>query len=110
MKYTKKYTNTEDFKKLVSGEKPVLILYHANWCPHCIMFMGEWNKVETALSKLIYTLQIEHSVLDKLPSKHRKIIAFPTIVLIHKNKRIEYTGQRTALDIVKFVKRSIKVL
>lgn len=108
MKYERVATSRESFQKILNTGSPVLLLYHAKWCPHCIMFMNEWKKTALSLSKKkIYTLKIEHSILDKLPLKYRNIYGFPTIVLIHNKKRIEYIGNRSSDDIIDFVTKKV---
>lgn len=108
MRYQRTATSRESFQKIINTGRPVLLLYHAVWCPHCIMFMNEWKKTALSLSKKkIYTITIEHDILNTLPLKYRNIYGFPTIVLIHDKKRIEYIGNRSSADIIDFVTKKI---
>ena len=41
--------NAEKFKNIVKEDKPVLMLYYAEWCPHCQIFKPTWKDIQEEL-------------------------------------------------------------
>ena len=71
-------------------------LFSATWCPHCINFKGEWNKLE---KEPIETIQYD-SDKDANKINERKITGFPTILLTKNGLSKKYVGERTAESIL----------
>lgn len=66
-----------------------VVLYYANWCPHCHNFMPEWNKLIKMLNNNgIKTEQYDY-VKNPSPADKEKIGGFPTIKLFYKGKSTE---------------------
>lgn len=96
---------TPTLAELLKTKKPVLVLYYAVWCPYCINFMKDWNKIVSILKQShVHTLKVENSEINTLPPKHRGVNAFPTIVLISDKKQIPYLGERSPANILRFVR------
>lgn len=99
--------NKEAFMEcLEDPERPVIILFYAEWCPHCQMMKPEWEKATEALKmkRNIRTAQVEHANMKKLPAKYKKNVAgFPSIKKYKGGKLVsEFYGQRTADEILKW--------
>lgn len=66
-----------------------VVLYYANWCPHCHNFMPEWNKLIKMLNNNgIKTEQYDY-VKNPSPADKEKVGGFPTIKLFYKGKSTE---------------------
>jgi len=101
-------TNIQSFVECVENkEKPTIILYYANWCPHCAAMKPAWTSVKRkfAKNKGVNIVEVEHQELEHVPKKYKKIKGFPTIQTIKGGKlKSEYYGNRSTEDIVKYIK------
>lgn len=84
---------------------PILILFHADWCPHCKDFMPEWQKLTKMLDGKLMCGDVESK--SPIMAAH-KIGGFPTIRLFPKGMgspdvHQDYNGPRTAQDIMNFL-------
>ncbi len=83
-----------------------IILYYANWCPHCQTMKPEWNKFSNQLknNKAVNVAEVESEFMDAIGPEHKaNVQGFPTIVGCREGKKIaDYTGPRTSQDMVKF--------
>ena len=91
-----------------------LVLYHAKWCGHCQQLTqkgsepGGWTQLENKREELPFAIKVieENNMTDEQKSNIR---GFPTIELYDGGKKIaNYNGNRTAEDMIKFVKSNIK--
>jgi len=101
---------SEQFKENLAKPKPMLILFFADWCPHCQMFEPTWKRITDKLTSKrgIQVAQVEYSDLKYVPKKNTKISGFPTIQVLKEGKLIhEYNGNRTEEDILAFVEKLI---
>jgi len=87
-------------------KQPTLIWYWANWCGHCINMVPEWDKLIKNKNLPVKIKKIQDTEIKNL--KIKPIEGFPTIRLYIKNKEIEFNGNRTANDIIKFINDNIK--
>lgn len=95
---------------MTSNEYPIIILFHAHWCPHCVDFIPSWNKIGKVLSsKGINYIKLEQaevssdSELSKLLASRNIVIrGYPTIINVGKNIIEEYSGPRDMPNIVKW--------
>lgn len=74
-------------------------------CPWCKAFMPEWEKFVTLAKKEGYTTQ-EIDATDPANQKtvqDKAVKGFPTVI-VSKGKDVEYSGERTADDLNKFIK------
>lgn len=102
---------------------PALVLYYANWCPHCTSFMGkdgnkaasEWSKAKKAIkansaTKGVTILEIEDQKMNMLPANYR-VGAFPSLVFYSSpTKAMEYPTymERSGASIAEFVKKGVQ--
>ena len=98
-------SNKLSLSKKLQSDKPVLILYFAEWCGHCVAFKPTWDAIKKKLetNKGIHVIEVENSNIKYLPKTNQSIQAFPTIQLIKKGKVKEYTGFRMLDSIISFV-------
>lgn len=88
-----------------SNSKSDLILFKADWCGHCNNFKPVWNKIQNTLNN-----QVNIKTYDADTSTHKShfekynVQGFPTLILVHNNKIIEYSGSRDLESITDFVK------
>lgn len=90
--------NTKTIKLTEPDDKPILVLFHATWCPYSKNIYSAWREAQLLLKDQIYTIDMESK--DSRLSKH-KITSFPTIRfypcgLKEFNNFIEFKGDRTA--------------
>jgi len=86
-------------------KNPTLLFFHADWCGHCVRFMPTFDKFAKNING--GKLNIVKFNADKDPNyiKSFNVEGFPTI-LLHvpkENKYINYNGDRSITDLVKFV-------
>jgi thiol-disulfide isomerase/thioredoxin len=83
-----------------------IILYYANWCPHCQTMKPEWNKFSETVknNKSVNVAEVESEFMDAIGPEHKaNVQGFPTIVGCREGKKIaDYTGPRTSDDMIKF--------
>ena len=80
---------------------PTIVLYHADWCPHCVRMLPEWQKMTQELKGRVVVKEME----SKHPDIHNHDIkGFPTIRLYPKGDKdyVEYKGERSADKLAKF--------
>ena len=90
--------NAEKFKNIVKEDKPVLMLYYAEWCPHCQIFKPTWKDIQEELKskRNIRVAEVEYKDLSFIPKKYKEIISFPTLRVIKGGKIVgEYNAVRT---------------
>ena len=73
--------NMNDFK-----EKPMLMLFHAKWCGHCVHFMPTWLKLKGGYADHKKINMVEISDKNASLIKEYGINGFPTIKLYDGNK------------------------
>ncbi len=83
-----------------------IILYYANWCPHCQTMKPEWNKFSETLknNKSVNVAEVESEFMDSIGPEHKaNVQGFPTIIGCREGKKIaDYNGPRTSNDMIKF--------
>lgn len=91
-----------------------IIFVYSNSCFHCHAIMPEWNKVKRHYNKYNISgniLELEAADLFKLNyNKINKVIkGYPSLIILNKGKFIkEYNGDRTYLDIIKFINSKLE--
>ena len=87
-----------------------VVLYYANWCPHCQIMKPEWETFAEKYSnnQSINVAELESEHIDSVGSEHRQNVeGFPTIVCMNKGKPIsKFDGPRTSNDIDSFAKEN----
>ena len=105
-----KFYYQENFENFESDE-PNLTLYYAPWCGHCHNLLKEgWKELPNEhkgvkIQKVDCTKKENEHIVNKL-----NIRGFPTILLNKSSKEhLEYRGNRTSQDILKFIEINISV-
>jgi thiol-disulfide isomerase/thioredoxin len=95
----------QDFMKNIKSNTPSLVLYHAEWCPHCVALQPAWKDVKKELEKNqgIVVMEVEYTNMKLLPPQYQNIRGFPTIEVFNEGHvKSEYTGDRSKSSIVDF--------
>ena len=111
--YTPNSTNSANSDLANSTGIPIeIMLFSADWCPHCKVARPEWEKVSDKYSnKLIKGHNIiftdincteESAENTKLMSKY-KVEGFPTIKLIKNNQVIDFDAKPTQSNLEQFL-------
>lgn len=79
-----------------------LILYYADWCPHCQSFMPVWDKIRRVAPKYKIDAISYNDSTDHLIMKRDNITSFPTLIYINGGKRKEIM-ERTEEDIMEIL-------
>ena len=82
-----------------------LILFKAEWCPHCKTFLTEWDKLQNELKDFKFTKvdDAEKEIIDKYNQMDFEIKGYPTLFLGKNGKYLEYMGPMDKETIVKFI-------
>ena len=111
--------NDNDLPNNISVNLPSLILFHAEWCGHCKALMPIWNLLGTMIEKnTINLVKISCVKKQEQCNKMKFIKGYPTIIFVPsvktlkkddnlQNKMIIYNGERTADNIIKFIKDNV---
>ena len=90
--------------------KPTVVLFYAPWCGHCTHFMPIFN--EAALQCKQSALDVDFSTLNGAiytqTVTNFEVKGFPTVILIHNEKKTIYNGKRVSSDILAWVKTELK--
>ncbi len=88
-----------------------IVLYYADWCPHCQMMKPEWNKFTEQMksNNAINVAEIESQYLDKVDPSHKtNIMGFPSIISCNNGKKItDFSGPRTSQEITSFANSNV---
>lgn len=91
---------------LENPERTTVVLFYADWCPHCQMMKPEWEKTVQALKskKKVQLAQVEHTNLKQVPAKYKKnLVGFPSIKKFKGGKFVsEFYGGRNAQELIAF--------
>ena len=90
------------------SNKAELILFKAEWCGHCNNFKSTWDKIQQNLNT-----QVNIKTYDADTTAHKtyfdkyNVQGFPTLILVHNSKIIEYSGARDLESVTDFVNNYI---
>ena len=88
----------------LSNQHPIVVAFFAQGCSWCLKAAPEYTKAAKSADQQLYTLHA-HSKNGMDQCKKHDVKGFPTIKYVHKGRVVaEYSGDRTAADIVKWVK------
>ena len=90
---------------------PTLILFHATWCGHCKTFMPTFDKFAENVNNSKVNLVKFNADKDKKYITAFNVEGFPTLMLHDpkSQKYIEYNGDRSMGDLVRFVNQNCNV-
>ena len=97
-----------------NNDDVLIMLFKTEWCPYCKQAMPEWNKFVDYINKLNETIDynIRSSIIDcdkqeDIANKYN-IDAYPSIILLYKNKTYEYDAKANKNNLIKFLESSIE--
>ena len=97
--------SAEEFKTQTNNGYWV-ILYYADWCPHCTSMKPEWKMFADKYSSdnKINVAELESQFLDMVGPQHKSNVeGFPTIISLNKGSKVaNFMGPRTSKDIDMF--------
>lgn len=90
----------------VQNTSPVLVLFHATWCPHCKDVLPLWPQVKASVEGKLDVIDVESK--NPIMAKH-KIQGFPTIRFFPQGIDnvevfVDHTGPRTVEGVMQFLK------
>ena len=79
--------NTEKFKELIHGNKPVLVDYWAPWCSYCRRITTAYDKIAQQFGEAVEVVKIN---IDEEPlvAKQENIEVIPTLVIYREGKAL----------------------
>lgn len=95
--------------KRINGTAPVLVLFWAQWCPHCVSMKPEWGELKARMGGTNLSInEIEHSVLEFIRSNnlapYANVFGYPTIIMFSNQGRSQYLGPRDAASMEAWVR------
>ena len=117
MKYKMKYLNLKkdvynlDLKKEKfsnmsgGGDDLEVILFKAEWCPHCRNFIQDWESIQQSNNLNFVTVDDSNKELMKeYESKGISIQGYPTLFLGKNKEYFEFVGNSSKDNVENFIK------
>lgn len=87
------------------SSSPVLVLFHATWCPHCRDVLPLWPQVKAGVAGKLDVIDVESK--NPIMANH-KIQGFPTIRFFPQGMDsvetyVDHTGPRTVDGVMQFL-------
>lgn len=90
------------YNNLIAKNKPIFVLFHAEWCGHCKILAPIWNQFVKSVKQSVLIASVESSFIEQVKG-YKTIDGFPTIMVIRGDKLIAtYKGERTIAGIKQF--------
>ena len=92
-----------NFHKLISGNKPVLVDFHATWCGPCKTLSPIIRALSKDVGHKVRIIKIDIDKNKQLAHKY-KIRSVPTLVIFKHNKIVwQASGMKTKAQLIKIV-------
>lgn len=98
---------TANFEEAVNDDSNIMVEFYAPWCGHCQSLEPEYAKAAKTLKddgSDIKLGKVDATIENKLAEKYA-IQGFPTIKFFKKGKIVDFTGGRTAEEMVSWLKK-----
>ena len=108
--------NSSNFNSTLGTSGKKLVLFYADWCPHCTSFKPTWQEVSESVNTSSETKMISIDVGDKSSESEQlmqeyNVSGFPTIVLVdqsNQEKSLEvYEGARDKSSLEAYVSNKL---
>lgn len=98
---------SSNFDEAVTTNKYILVEFYAPWCGHCKSLAPEYAKAAGALNKdgsEVRLGKVDATIHSDLGERF-KVRGYPTIKFFIEGNAVEYSGGRTADEIVQWLKK-----
>ena len=99
-----------------SGKQAELILFYANWCPHCKTAKPQWDAIKEKYQnktvhgyKLVFSevdCSVENANTENLMNKYN-VEGFPTVKLLKDGQIIDFDAKPTEESLEQFINTAI---
>jgi protein disulfide-isomerase A1 len=99
----------KDFDKELQNHPNLLVEFYAPWCGHCKQLEPEYEKAAAVLraqNPPLYLAKVDATVNPELTKKHG-IEGYPTLKFYHEGEWIDYSGGRSAEEIVHWYNKKL---
>ena len=113
LKYKMKYLKLKESNVMLSNmkgggsESVDLILFRADWCPHCVAFENSWKQLESEKKEEnVNFVVVEHNneeLINHYKDQSVEAKGFPTLFAKVNNEYLEYMGPMENDNIKKFL-------
>lgn len=97
----------DNFDEAITSNKYVLVEFYAPWCGHCKSLAPEYAKAASALkakNSEIKLAKVDATEQRELGERY-EVQGFPTLKFFISGSDVEYSGGRTAEEILKWVEK-----
>lgn len=109
LKYKHKYMELHKLQLIKQSgggdNNKVIILFKAEWCGHCKNFKDTWANLQNKYNDKYNFVTFDADV-HKKELQTFNVQSFPTLLVQNNDKVVEYKGNRTEDDIIKFIKKN----
>lgn len=90
-----------------SGNEAWFVDWYAPWCPPCIQFLPEVRKASLQFEKSVVHFGTVDCVVHSAICRKYNIRSYPTAMLINGSTTMSFTLQKSAANVVQFIKEAI---
>lgn len=81
--------------------------WYAPWCPPCIQFLPEVRKASLEFEKSVVHFGTVDCTVHSGICRQYNIRSYPTAMLINGSTTLQFTTQKTAANVVQFIKEAL---
>jgi thiol-disulfide isomerase/thioredoxin len=111
------YVENNEFLSKDAKQYTELYFFHTTWCPHCKKAMPIWEKIKGKYNNKVMNDSVlifkdvngdEEEYIDDFEKKYKtEIDGYPTILMVQKDKILEYDGKPNYTSLSKFVETKL---